>query len=414
MIYAIKPSVSKVISHPHFKNFKNFFAGGIIAIILGYVSNFLINKNLSTSELGLFSYYFNIMVLLTNVLSLGIFQAYLRFNTDEYNIIQLKKIIKLGSIVTTLIVFIISYAAFKNILISSFSAIILFNERIYFYRSALQIRRMNFIKYLSSLFLILFLFILIKLNLFRHDSVLLGYGLAYLIIASFFNLWRNKSSIQNTTTHVKEINLTVILKYTIPLAITSLVTWVASVSDQMIIKEYLTPDDLGNYAISYRIIIVIRIFTSLFLLYFPMLYFEEAKKQNFSSIRKIRLIFIVILMAVTIFLIFFRNYLYIFLGASNYLSYTSIFIFLAIAEFIKIISELFLTFRSYSLQTYYSTIAVGAIATVSVLLNLIFIPIYGIYAAAVIQVISAITYLTLSFFIAIKPEKKYFNIENKY
>jgi O-antigen/teichoic acid export membrane protein len=223
-----------------------------------------------------------------------------------------------------------------------------------------------------------------------------------------------KKELLVTPTDKENITLRYILKFTIPIVLTTIVIWIAQVSDQIIMKEYLSITDLANYAIGYRIIAVIQIFTSLFLIYYPMLYFEEANKKNHTVINKIRYAFILLLFFVTVALIIFRKYLYILLGATQYLDYTNIFIFLAIAEYIRTVSGFYLIYRDFTLQVWYGTITIGISALISVILNIIFIPNFGIYFAAFTQLLSAIIYFCITYFIAIRPERNYFRLANKY
>lgn len=400
--------IKRVSKNPHFKNFKDFFIGGVIAILIGYLGNYLINKNLSRENLGQFSYYYNLMTLLTGLVSLNIFQAYLRFNNDVKIRNLLKSIVLKFSIITSIFLFIISYLIFQNFYIASFSFLILFNERIYFFRSLKQILKMNILKYTSSIILIICLLSFVSFTKLTFEKALLSYGIGYFIVFLFGLLLDRKGEDLYKTETENNLDLKYILKYTTPIALSTVVTWILSVSDQVILKEFVSLTNLGNFAIGYRIIVVIRIFTSLFLLYYPMLYFEEADKNNYGTINKIRFLFILILFIVTVTLIVFRKYIYILMGANQYLDFTHIFILLAIAEFLRIISGLFLTFRAYKLQTWYSTIAVGISAGISVILNLIFIPKFGIIAAAYVQVAASSIYLLITFFLAVKPETIYF------
>lgn len=407
---ASKTLVRNILKNKHFKNFKNFILGGIITIILGYIGNYLINKNLSKEDLGLFSYYYNLLTLLTTIFSLNIYVSYLRFNTGAYNEVQLKKNVKFISIIATVALIITTYIISKNILISVFSFLIIFNERTYFFRSKKEISKMNGIKYMSSIILIIGLLSYTKSNNFTFDKALLSYGIGYIVsVILGFILERKNKKNDIINRNVESTSIKRLLKYSIPISLTSIIIWISHVSDQIVMKEFLPLTELGNYAISYRIIVVIQIFTSLFLLYYPMLYFEEADKRNYSLIKRIRNIFIIILFLFTLILIFSRKFVYIILGASQYLDYTYIFIYLIIAEFIRIVSGLFLSFRSYTLQNWYSLIAIAIPSIIQICMNIIFIPKFGVYFAAIMQLISAILYLFITIFLAVIPEKRYFD-----
>lgn len=404
----MRNTITNLLKNKHFRNFKGFIFGGIVAIILGYVGNFLINKNLTKEDMGLFSYYYNLFVLLTTIFSVNIYTSYLRFNLAGFNRLQLKRNVKLISIFATILLAIVIIILTENALASTFAFLILFNERTYFFRSEKAISKMNNIKYLSSVILIIGLLLFIQADRLSFDTALISYGIGYIISVLIGYLFDNKNEEHHITKETKPLPIRKILKYTIPVTLAAVVSWFSHVSDQIVMKNFLTLSELGTYAISYRIIVIVQIFTSLFLMYYPMLYFEEADKNNFVLINKIRKLFILILLFFTLLLIFGRRFVYIVLGASHYLEFTDIFIYLIIAEFIRIIAGLYLSFRSYTLQTHYSLYAIAIPTIIQLVLNIIFIPKYGLYFAAYTQLASALLYFIITIFTAIKPERKYF------
>jgi len=311
-------------------------------------------------------------------------------------------------LISSVILFFIAFIINRNIYISAFAFFILFNERIYYFRSMIRIEKMNLLKYLSSIFLFVFLISLIITNIFSYEKAILCYGLSYILVFIIGIFIDDDNRKLNTNNEGVLISPKLLLQFSIPVTFTVFITWISQVSDQILMKRYLSLTGLGNYAMGYRIIVIIRIFTSLFLLYYPMLYFEEAAKKNFAFIRRIRGAFIFILFMMTIILIIGRKYLYIFMGANNYLGYTNIFILLAISEFINISSDLFLTFRVFTLQNWYGTICITICGTISLILNLIFLKKYGIYFAALNHLGMSLIYLIIVYILAIVPEKVYF------
>lgn len=397
----------RVRKNHHFDNFKRFVIGGIVSILLGYLSTYLINKYLSKEDLGLLSYYQNIMTLLTSVFSIGVQHAYLRFNTSGYNSPILVKAVYQISILGTIALLFFSLFFFKNYYISAFSFFILFNERIYYYRSSKLITRMNILKYSSSVILIICMVWFIRYGKLDFEKVIFFTGIGYLfvfIIGAFF--WRTVSKNSNG----KIIGYKKIIIYTAPLAGTEIIRWVLQYSDQILMKEYLNLIELANYAVAVRILNVIRILTALFLLYYPMLYYEEADNRNYKIINRIRYGFITSLCVVSITLIIIRKPLYLVMGAEQYLNYTNIFVLLVIAEVIRIIGSLFLTFRTYRLQTWYSVLTTFVSAAITIMLNFLFLAKYGIIFAALVQVATSIVFLFLVYFLAIKQERSYFRI----
>jgi O-antigen/teichoic acid export membrane protein len=392
----------------HFDNFKKFAIGGILSILLGYISTYLINKHLSKEDLGLFSYHQSVMILLTSIFSMGVHHAYLRFNNENANQKELANIIRKITIITTLGLFFFSYLLFGNIYISALSFIILFNERIYFYRSSKRIRRMNFLKYFYYSMLIILICSFIYYGGIDYKKVILALGSAYLLIY-IGDFVYGKYNFQQSDKSKIIIPVKKLFLYSLPLAGAEVVRWILEYSDQVLMKEFLSIVDLANYAIAVRILNVVKIFTSLFLLYYPMLYFEEADKGNYNVIKKIRLSFSILLSVVAIVLILFRKQLYIVMGADQYVDYTEIFLILIIAEIIRIIASLYLIYRTYKMQTLYNIMVISVCATVSLGLNYLLLADYGVVVAALVQLITALLYFIIVYFVAIRQEMKQFD-----
>ena len=400
----------KIRNNRHFDNFKKFAIGGILTILLGYISTYLINKHLSKEDLGLFSYHQSVMVLLTSIFSMGVHHAYLRYNNESVNQKELANIIRKITLITTIGLFLFSYLLFENIYISVISFIVLFNERIYFYRSSKRIRRMNVLKYLYYSILIILIYSFIYYGGIDYEKVILALGGSYLLIYIVDVVYGKNHFLQSDNSKII-IPVKKIFLYSLPLAGAEVVRWILQYSDQVLMKEFLTVIELANYAIAVRILNVIQIFTSLFLLYYPMLYFEEADKKNFKIIKSIRLGFIILLCFVAVVLIFLRKPLYIIMGAEQYLNYTYIFVILIIAEVTRIVGSLFLTFRTYRLQTWFTTLTILVSAIFAIICNFIFLPRHGIIVAAIVQVVTSFIYLLLVYFLAIRQERVYFRLQ---
>lgn len=405
----IQQTYIKIKNNRHFDNFKNFIIGGILTIMLGYISTYLINKNLSKEDLGLFSYHQSVMILLTSIFSMGFHHAYLRYNNEGVNQKELVFLIRKITFITTIGLFLFSYILFENIYTSVLSFFVLFNERIYFYRSSKRIKRMNVLKGLYQSILIILIYTFIYSGGIDYEKVVLALGGGYILVYGVDVFYGKNNFLQSHNSKII-IPIKKIFHYSLPLVGAEVVRWIVQYSDQVIMKEFLTVIELANYAIAVRILNVIQIFTSLFLLYYPMLYYEEADKKNFKIIKSIRSGFIILLSFIAVILMFLSKPLYIVMGAEQYLDFTYIFIILVIAEVTRIVGSIFLTFRTYRLQTWFSTLTIFVSAIVSMTCNYIFIPIFGIIVAAIVQVVTSIIYLVLVYFLTIRQERDYFRL----
>ncbi|WP_189628605.1 lipopolysaccharide biosynthesis protein [Roseivirga thermotolerans] len=397
--------LKKFQSSTHLKNFKNFIGGGVLFLALNYVVNFIINTKLTKDQLGLFSYYQNIFALISSVLILGMHHGYLRFNENLNSLPHLSKHLGKYLLGVTLALYLAIGVVLNDFYTSSLIFLVLFNERTYFYRSVKNIRTMNLYKVGYALILLasLLLFFQVGDNDYKKVLGLIGfsYALVYIVNGTFSR--SSHLGFKDRTITLKDW-----LKYSVPIALTEILSWTLQYSDQVFIKLFFTEVDLSNYSIAGRVLRLIKAFTSLFLLYYPLLYFEEARKSNFATIRKFRASFITILLIMTLSLIGFKDYIYILLGARKYLEYTGVFTILIVGEFLRISSSIYLTYRTYLKQTFYMTIIAFSTAVCSVGLNSLLLKQGDIYTAAYVQLTCSILYLLLTFLFVFKQERAYF------
>lgn len=165
---------------------KNIFVYGIgisFYLFFNFLSNFLINKNLDGNEIGRFIFNFGLIQILGSFFTVSLPHAYLRFfnESSHYGSYLIRKI----SIVSTIILFIVVYFYYESFYISSLVFIVLFNERILYFRSTNNVFKFNFYKISVSFSIFISLFFVSKFfnNLFTQNTVSIVHGFWYFLFS---------------------------------------------------------------------------------------------------------------------------------------------------------------------------------------------------------------------------------------
>ena len=119
------------------------------------------------------------------------------------------------------------------------------------------------------------------------------------------------------------------------------------------IKEYYTYEELSYFSIAQRCLLVLSLFTGLFLMFYPTIYFREIEKKNRPLLIKIRVLILITIALVTFLMIIFAKYIYIIMGASQYTEKIDIFRILLIAELLRFTGSILIFYYytfSYHLQ----------------------------------------------------------------
>lgn len=387
---------------PYLKEFSSFTFGYFFAAFFSFLIISTVNKLLEPSEIGRLSYFKSIFELLYAVLSISIYSSYLRFNIDGENK-KLTFIVLSVVLSATIILAVIIGISMKCIACSLFALVIIFNERIYYFRSLLDIKKLNWIRITPSI--ITFSIILIVAYLHKShlnaNSVLIAYGIGYTFVLFFLrgsNSRIDKSCISNKK----------IVAYCLPVAGLVIVDWVLNLSSQILIKEYFSFAELSKYAIAQRLLFVVKLFSGLFLMFYPTLYFKEIKKRNINFILKSRKIIIITMFLIVIIFYIFSKYIYLLMGAESYISHQNIFKILLFSEFFKVTSSIIGLFISYKIQTYKNLIILSIGSIINVVLMLLFLKKYGLTVAAYANLASNLIICILYYNYSYKLENKFF------
>lgn len=402
MIIKIREKIKDSLTNTSYvKEFLGFAAGYFIAAFLSFLIISTVNKLLEPSEMGRYSYYKSIYELLFAVLSFNIYSAYLRFNIKGENK-KLTRIVLPITILATIILGIVIGITMKCFVCSLFSLIILYSERMYYFRSLLDIKKLNWIRITPALLTlaILFIFAYIQDIQLNSSRVFIAYGIGYSFVLFFFR--NNKYKVDETNIQFKKI-----LAYSVPSVGLVVVDWVLNLSSQILIKQYFSFAELSNYAIAQRLLLVVKLFTGLFLMFYPMLYFKEIDKRNSKFISKTRGLILSTILLIVLFFFMFSKYVYLVMGAESYISHQNIFKVLLFSEFFKVSSSIFGLFLSYRIQTYKNLIILSVGSIINVIILFVFLEKYGLMVAAYANLLSNVIICGLYIIFSYRLESKF-------
>lgn len=382
----------------------DFLSFGIWYVISAFIAlfvNVLINSSLTPEEFGKYTYSRSILDLLAIALPLQLYASYLRFNTKGVSVV-LKSLVFRITIATSVILAIVAYILTHSIISITFCFLIAYNERMYMARSVMDVKSVNVIKMLSVSVTLLFIISLKMIGVkFDSNLILLALGLGYLISLYFYK--KNYKEIDDR----ESLRYKTIFVFTLPTLAIVIVNWLLSVSGQVIIKQYYGYEELSHYAIAQRLIAVIKLFSGMMLMFYPMVYYREVAKKNIKTIKILRGSMSGIMIFIGIIAFLFTPYVYKILGASQYLEYIAFFRILVVGEVIFTISSFYGTYLGFSLQTYKSLIICALGAVVNLLILFAFLQTHGIGIAAYAILISDIIMAFLIYWFAYRKECVY-------
>ncbi|MFT4906445.1 MAG: O-antigen/teichoic acid export membrane protein [Oleispira sp.] len=395
----------RFFSNFHVKKIFHFGFGSIVAVVVSYLSMYIINSTLSRAQMGEYAHLFNILNISVPLVSLSLYSAYLRF-MPICNKFDLEVFVKTRLKASFLVFSLLIYFYTGSVLIVSFAFILLVQERLYFFRSTLHIRNYNVLNisqkviYLSVLVVFYFNY---KLNAEIVFSLLgLSYFLSYLL-SFFLNKYSDGEFLSSNN-----VQFNVVYKFCLMISMVSIINWILGISDQFMIEYYYGKEQLAPYAVTFRIVSLLGLFSGIFLSYYPTMYYRDVELGITSNVLLIRKVFVIGFIFVSLSMIVLGDSLYVIFGASEYIQEIEYFYWLILGEFFRIIASINMTYRSFKLQQHYSIIILTATAVINVVFNFLYMEEFGSIVACYSTLFSYLFYYLVSFLFSFMPEKKYF------
>ena len=382
-----------------------FFYNNALAYLMLYLQNFLINRYMPTEAIGQFSYCQSILTLLVSVYSMEIYSSYLRFMgyTNNQSLIDL---IKKVMIVASALFSISVLWFFREPGYILFFGFMWMQERLYFFRSKLQINLYGQVKIIQYLLSLLSIGALIYYNSLNERTLLICIGLSYVLVAIFYNYYGSKDTCDNTTS-LDNVNAKEVFQYAVPLSFNAIVVWILGAADQMLIDCYLDNTTLAYYSVAFRIIGIIRIGSGVILEYWPRFYFERMETKDFHSVKQMQFLFLCFVTLLSLGSMYFADYLYIILGASAYTNNSWMFFLLALAEMFRQWGSIGITFQSFKKNTVINISCLSILGISKLVFNCMYIDEYGVIILFYSTIACYFLYLLCGLYFGILRERHY-------
>jgi O-antigen/teichoic acid export membrane protein len=397
------------------KDIAKYLPSKLIAGLIGFVSIPIVTRLFSPADYGSYSLTWstiNILVLLIGWLSMPIIRFYPKFEKDinlDYFKSQIVKlsIISISAISTLFFVIIIivkkllTFQLYNLMLIGLllFSLLSFFEILLQFLRSRREIIWYS----VFFIFKIVFGFGVGILLIFLFDIGIEGlfWGLIITLVLILPFLW--KKSVERIKLEKERISrgfAKEISRYSIPLVIGNLASWILSLSDRYILQLFRGSYEVGIYSASYNISEhSVLLFTSLFLLASSPIsinmWEKEGEEETKKFVSKTTRLFLIICIPLVVILGVLSKPIVTLMTGSEYINGYRIVPLVVSGAFFLGFQQRFGVAFSFYKKTKFIMFAIVGSGLLNLILNFLLIPRYGYMAAAVTTLISYIALFLL-------------------
>lgn len=240
-----------------------------------------------------------------------------------------------------------------------------------------------------------------SLPIYRGTSLVTFVFISNLIgsLSSLLLLWKE---LKTFSFKIHRELLGQMLKYGLPILLISLAAMISEVSDKILLK-YLLPnsetadEQLGIYGACYKLAIIMMLFIQMFRYAAEPFFFAESKKlEAKQTYSRVMTIFVAFTWGIFLLVTLNLNLFKYFIGKSFWDGLSVVPIILSAKLFLGIFYNLSVWYKLTNKTAYGAIIAiVGALATI--ILNVIFIPIYGFMGSAWANFISYFIMMVISY-----------------
>jgi O-antigen/teichoic acid export membrane protein len=250
----------------------------------------------------------------------------------------------------------------------------------------------------------MFLFLKVYFNSVDHGyatNVLQIYGFSYLLSVLFLFFYPRE--IEQNSNFIK----TDVLKFSLPLIGLTLVEWFLNFCNQIIIKEYLGFQELASFSIAFRALFVFRFISSVFLMFYPTIYYRDILTKKMDNIYFFRKWIIFILIFCALGMICFSHFIYSILGANDYIETSYLFIILLVGDCLRVFASFYGLFFTYQLKTYLNFGILFIASIINIVVCILLIGSIGLVSAAISNLIACIFIFGSTLLLSNKMENNY-------
>ncbi len=411
------PSLTKVFEFNVMKkDVLIYFAGKIIPAGVNLLIIILAVRFLGKAEYGKYSLVFYAAMLISTLTFGWIQQSIIRFLSaypgeqvlviNRFYFLTLMSTVSAGTIGLLLCLFYFGLQWFDTAVI----VIYIFMYNLFLFHLTLNQTKQKSLHYamLEGTYnlLFLFLFLLLTWVFNQHLFIVLFIAmLAGLLLTEFLRITilpEGRVGLDPTRIYFNAGFSKQAFTFGFPITIWLFLSYLLNISDRFIIKEFTSYENVGTYSAAKDFIIKIATFTTvpILLAYYPMIvekWNTDRKMEALQLIRKgLNYCFLIALVVMILFLVF-QNLLYTRILHLQLMRQILVSSSLIGSAFLWQISMLLHKPLELLLKPRLMLIALIAALTVNAVANIIFVPMWGYPASAVISLVSVITYIIVIF-----------------
>lgn len=412
----MKSLLNKIKANPFFETLyhsKNYLISNLAVKGLGIISLPVMTRLLLPSDYGLLNVFGSYNTILISILTLNCYVALGRYYYEEQNDFKEFFGTSIIFVLSLLLIFFIFFIIFRNKISSLLSLpvhlIIYLVPFIMFYvfsswyeqiyipqQKSKQIAVRNMISSYGGFALAVLLILFLKKDKY------MGQIYAMTVMGICFSFYYFYVLIPYIKFSFKLKSLKYMLSYSLPLIPYAICTVGLAQADRVIINKYCGPADVGLFSMAYSIGALLTLLLSSLSIAWTPAYFKHMKDKNYVQMDDDIVLIMKIIVACAFVLILFGKEIGMLLAKSNFHSA----LFTVPVVVVGLIIYSYGTFYSWHIQyarkNIYMTPIVVVAGTVSILLNVIFIPKYGYAAAPFVSCVSYLTMLLMAIFVSKK------------
>jgi O-antigen/teichoic acid export membrane protein len=199
------------------------------------------------------------------------------------------------------------------------------------------------------------------------------------------------------------------LKLALPVMLSAIFGIVINFSDKFFLEKYGSFKDMSYYYLAVSCASVIpMIFTSFQNAWLPLFLKEKDLRKNIAKTNKLMLrLFLIFLILSVLILLFVKILLALNIIQNNYNETMFILPILLVSQIISALVPLYTNYLVYFEKTHIVSVTGLTVCCVSLGLSMLIIPRFGVYGAAIVSLVSNLSYFIIYYFIVkIYKEKK--------
>lgn len=421
----------KELKSDFIKKFLSFSVGGYISTFIGVLTVPLITRIISPEQYGIFSIFNTFSEVLSIICCLGMEQSFVRFFYSEelenrgrllYSSLYFPFFISL--ILFTLIFLfkdkVSSFILNENNKLISF--LLIFNAlfgalKLFSFSVVRMQQRGKAYSFLNILAKVLeFAFIIILFEIYQNDyKVLILASLFSLVIVVIFSIVLEKNIWFFRNKNKSKISKKELLIFGIPLVFTTILLWIFTSTDKIMIKLFSNLEEVGFYAGAFKIISLLIVIQTGFTSFWTPVVYEHYENNPKDTIffKKANNYLSFIFFFIGIVVLMSRNIIIILLGNKYYES-MYIMPMLVFAPIMYTISEttvMGINFKKKSVYFIYISIIISIINIAG---NMLLVPVIGARGAAISTGFSYIIYFILRTYFSQKLINFNFDLKRLY